>query len=137
MSLSLNSNCDTRISDRYEIARTLYAETDGGKSLRAVEALASMIRNAATMRECAPIDIVRDPDMFASRNQDNPRHCYHRGPQTCAAFQMCLRVAHRMQSGHLPDMCCGATRFHHDGPIPSWATSRGYIADICGMLFYL
>lgn len=137
MSLCLENISDTRVSDKHEIARTIYAETDGASSLRAVEALASMIHNASVMRGCAPIDVACDANTFTSRNPDSPRYALRDVRADNAAFQMCMRVVQKMLKGNLPDACCGATRFHHDGIIPMWAMSRGYIAEICGMLFYL
>ena len=53
------------------------------------------------------------------------------------ALQMCVRVVARMMHGSLPDRCFGAIRFHHTDEMPDWATSRGYIADVDGLLFYL
>ena len=136
MFLCVVNNPDTRAADKYEIARVIYAETSGA-SLRSVEALASMIYNAARMRGCRPVEIVRDADMFESRCAGTTRNALFSAPPDNAGMQMCLRVVQKMLNENLPDGCCGATRFHHDTDIPAWAISRGYIADIDGMLFYL
>ncbi len=136
MHLSVIANPDLSRKDRYEIARTIYAET-GASSLVAVEALASMIKNAAVAAGAAPVDIVRNMEMFTSRDSASPYHFRWRVPANDAGFQMCLRVVQKMLNGSLGDWCNGATRFHHDGEIPCWATSLGYIAEHGGMLFYV
>lgn len=135
MHLKIITNPDVARKDRYEIARAIYAET-AACSLRAVEALASMIDNAAHAAQCNHVDIVRNNKMFTSCNNASPRHSMRNVRADDPGFQMCLRVTQKMMNAKLPDMCCGATRFHHDTEIPQWATSCGYIADIDGMLFY-
>lgn len=135
MHLSVICNPDEKSKDKYEIARTIYAET-GAVSLRAVEAFASMIANAARVRNIRAIDIVRDKDRFQSRQSSSPRHSRWDVPANSTAFQMCLRVTCKMLKGTLADSCCGATRFHHEDEMPSWAMSLGYVADIDGILFY-
>lgn len=135
MHLQLISNPDDRSKEKYEIARAIYAET-GATSLRLVEAFASMIYNAAMVNNCAPIDVVRDCKKFQSRDIASPLHVRWNVSANSPAFQMCLRVTQKMLNGTLGDLCCGATRFHHDNNIPAWATSLGYVADIDGVLFY-
>lgn len=135
MHLKVITNPDTGNRDKYEIARTIYAET-GATSLRQVEAFASMIHNAACKHNCQVIDIVRNPHMMQSHDSASPRHVRRNIPASAPAFQMCLRVTHKMLKGTLGDLCCGATRFHHDDIIPDWAVSLGYVADIDGILFY-
>lgn len=135
MYLSVICNTDEKSKEKYEIARTIYAET-GATSLRLVEAFAGMIANIAHTYGVAPIDVVRDTNRFQSRNATSPRHVLWNVSADSPALQMCLRVTNKMLRGTLPDSCGGATRFHHDAGIPDWATSLGYVADIDGILFY-
>lgn len=128
MQLTLIKNPDENLGAAYKIARAVYAETNAS-SLPVVEALTSMIQNAARAYGCACADIVRDKENFHAPVPDVAAS--NRG------FQMCVRVAQRMLNGSLPDCCRGATRFHHADVMPGWATSRGYIADVDGLLFYL
>lgn len=128
MQLTLIKNPDENLGAAYKIARAVYAETNAS-SLPVVEALTSMIQNAARAYGCACADIVRDKDSFHAPVPDVAAS--NRG------FKMCVRVAQRMLNGALPDCCRGATRFHHADVMPGWATSRGYIADVDGLLFYL
>ena len=135
MYLSVICNPDEKSKEKYEIARTIYAET-GAASLRLVEAFASMIQNAARACGVSEIEIVRDAKKFESRNAVSPRHAHWNVSANSAAFQMCLRVTNQMIKGTLPDSCCGATRFHHEDELPDWAVALGYVADIDGILFY-
>ena len=83
-------------------------------------------------------DVVSDENIFDSLKADSPRHKYLQVDiKNNRAFQMCLRVVERMIHGRLGDTCFGATCFHRTDEMPDWATSRGYIADIDGVLFYL
>lgn len=136
MQLTLIKNQDKSKYIPYKIARIVYAETHA-KSLRVVEALTSMIQNFATVTGYSFDDILNDNSLFESLNENSVNNKLIYVEPTNRGFQMCLRVAMRMIHGKLPDCCCGATRFHRDDCIPLWATSRGYIADIDGLLFYL
>ena len=136
MQLTLIKNPDESKSIPYRIARIVYAETHA-KSLRAIEALTSMIQNCVKTYNCSFDQILSDRDLFSSLNKSSPNNELIHIEPTNRNFQMCLRVAMRMMRGTLPDCCYGATRFHHDYVIPSWAIARGYIADIDGLLFYL
>lgn len=136
MRLALIKNTDEKQTQAYKIARVVYAHT-GGASLPLVEAMTSMIQNAALARQCRPVDIASDASVFDAL-RDGGRN--HELMQVCAAdrgFQMCLRVVQKMLRGNLSDCCHGATRFHHADTIPQWAVDRGYIADIDEILFYL
>jgi len=135
MNLTVIKNTNPADRDKYEIARAIYAET-GAASLRLVEALASMIANAAASHGCSPLDVVRDENIFSAAAPSSPLHSRMSVDAASAPFQMCLRVTERMLRGRLPDTCAGATRCHHDGVIPAWATALGYVAEIDGMLFY-
>ncbi len=135
MQLTLIKNSDASMTQIYRAARVIYAET-GATSLRVVEAMASMISNAAHAQNRPISDVVSDASMFNSLNADNPRHKYLSDHAASRAFQMCVRIATRMVRGNLTDCVWGAVRFHHDSELPDWATSRGYIADVDGILFY-
>ena len=136
MSLKLITNPGAYQADVYAIARAVYAET-GASSLAAVEALCSMIANLARATSRSVADIVCDANVFGSRNSQSPHHYKWCESASSRGFQMCLRVARRMYGGGLRDTVRGAVRFHHADEIPEWATARGYIADIDGLLFYL
>ena len=111
------------------VAHLVYMETNA-KSLRVVEALCSMIYNAAG-KNCENIRrVISDSKLFAHANSDSVVDINSRG------YQMCLRTATKMLHGNLPDSCNGATKFHHGDVIPDWATARGYVADIDNLLFY-
>ncbi|MDE5615422.1 MAG: hypothetical protein K2I81_01145 [Alphaproteobacteria bacterium] len=136
MYLSVITHPDEKNKDKYEIARAIYAET-GAVSLRLTEAMASMISNAAKKCGKSEIDIVRNQKIFRARYVSSSRHSGWYVNSDYEKFQMCLRVTQKMLNGTLGDLCCGATRFHHDDELPDWATSLGYVADIDGILFYL
>lgn len=134
--MELIQNTDTSAYIAYQIARTVYAET-GACTLRAVEALCSMIANIATHNGRDYMDIVTDSQLFDSRRDSSPRKELLSVSANDRGLQMCLRVVRRMMRGGLADTCHGATRFHHADVLPAWAVARGYIADIDGLLFYL
>ncbi len=136
MQLTLIKNPDESKSIPYKMARIIYAETQA-KSLCAVEALASMIQNISGASGISFKQIISDKNLFDSLNKSSPNNKLLNVNPTDRRFQMCLRVVTRMLNGNLPDCCYGATRFHHEDTLPQWAMSRGYIADIDGLLFYL
>ena len=121
----------------YKAARVIYAETYPA-TLPAVEAIASMIRNIMMQTNQSLSDVISNKNLFDSLNKNSPRHKYiDVDAKNNRALDMCVRVVERMMHGNLSDACFGATRFHHSDVMPDWATSRGYIADIDGLLFYL
>lgn len=136
MHLTLIKNTDDSKILLYKIARLIYAET-GATSLAAVEALASMIANICLTSQRELDDIVTDKQIFSSLDRKSSRHDLLLVDAQSRQFQMCLRVVQRMLNGDLADSCCGATRFHHVDVLPGWAVSRGYVAEIDGLLFYL
>ena len=136
MKLQLIKNPDISKKILYQVARVVYAETSAS-SLAVVEALTSMINNISHVTGQEISAIVSDKSIFDSLNQDSVRHSLLIVPPINRGFQMCLRVAGRMLSGTLPDMCRGAIRFHHGDVLPEWARARGYILDIDEVLFYL
>ncbi len=135
MSFVLISAPDDGRRIAYKIARVVYAET-GATSLSLVNAMTSMIANLHRASGRTFDDIVADVDIFAVLDENHPHHNRMRVPANSRAFQMCVRVAMRMLCGGLNDTTRGAVNFHHDGVIPAWATTRGYIAEIDGVLFY-
>ena len=135
MQLELIKNPDESQKDTYKIARVVYAETYM-PTLASVEALTSMIKNIAVQSNRSVSDIANDSNVFNSLKNDSPRHDYLSVDANNRDFQMCVRVVRRMMHNNLPDMCCGATRFHHANEMPDWAVARGYIADVNGLLFY-
>lgn len=136
MSLRLIKNPDESKKLLYQVARVVYAETSAS-SLPAVEAMTSMIHNASVATGKDIAQIISDVDMFDSLNVQSSRHGRMSDAPITRGFQMCLRVASRMLNGNLPDMCRGATKFHHGDVMPQWAQARGYILDIDELLFYL
>lgn len=137
MQLDIIRNPDESQIAVYKAARVIYAETFPS-SLPAVEALASMIKNIMAQTKRDLVDIVSDENIFNVLNKNSPRHEYlNVDAKNNRALQMCVRVVERMMHGGLNDTCFGATRFHRADEMPSWATSRGYIADVDGLLFYI
>lgn len=136
MELRLITNPDLSKKLTYQIARVVYAETSAS-SLAAVEAMVSMIKNISRTTGQEISTVVSDKNLFDVLNINSVRHSLLFVNPTCRGFQMCLRVVGRMLAGGLPDMCCGATRFHHGDVLPDWARARGYILDIDDLLFYL
>ena len=135
VTLNVISNPDNASRAKYTIARVVYAQS-GAASLRLAEAFASIIYNVSHARGCAPIDVATDAATFDVNNAGARGHDDLSVRADDARFQMCLRVVERMLNGNLVDVCCGATRFHRDGELPTWARARGFIAEIDGFLFY-
>lgn len=137
MQLTIINNPDESQVAIYKAARVIYAETFP-TTLPAVESMASMIGNIMTKTNCDLTDVVSDKNIFDCLDESSPRHKYINADiKDNRALQMCVRVVERMIRGSLPDTCFGATRFHHADEMPDWATARGYIADVDGLLFYL
>ena len=135
MTLELIVNRDAAQTDVHKIARAVYAEC-GASSLAAVEALCAMIANVARTTGRAYVDVACDEQILPAQSVSSRYFDRMQAPATSRGFQMCLRVARRMMTGSLADVCRGAVRFHHADELPEWALARGYIADIDGMLFY-
>ena len=136
MQMRLIANPDAHTAAVYKVARAVYAET-GATSLPVVEAMVSTIANIAARDGRDYVEIVSDPYLFSAQNSDSPRHELMNVPANNRAFQMCVRVVQRMMRGGLADSVRGAVRFHRADEMPAWATARGYIADVDGVLFYL
>ena len=126
---------DETITLAYAVARIVYAETLA-KSLRVVEALTSMIFNAAAHDVKNIKRVISNSGIFESLRTESTRHEFLSVDASRRDFQMCLRTAKTMLHGNLPDACCHATMFHRSEFLPSWAVARGYICDIDGILFY-
>ena len=136
MQITLIENNDDSQRVPYKIARIIYAETSG-HSLPVVEAMAAMIYNIHMKFDKSFEDIANDNMIFDVLNKNSSRHEYLNVPANDRKFQMCLRVVQKMIRGNLKDSVFGATKFHHEKELPQWAMSRGYIAEIDDMLFYL
>ena len=136
MHLTLVKNPDESKIVLYKLSRIIYAETLCS-SLLVVEALVSMISNLCTVSNQELSDIIKDKTIFESLNKESDRNKYLMVDTEQREFKICFRVVQKMMNGNLPDMCFGATKFHHSNVLPDWAKSRGYIADIDGLLFYL
>ena len=138
MQMTLVKNPDTsgHMNLAYKVARVVYAHT-GGVSLPLVCAFTSMIKNLSDASGVDISNLIMDQTIFPALSAGNENNSRLYVAANTRAFQMCVRTAYRMLMGQLPDSCYGATRFHASDTIPSWATSRGYIADIDGILFYL
>ena len=138
MQMNLIKNPDTsgHMNLAYKIARVVYAQT-GGISLSLVCAFTSMIKNLSDATGVEISDLISDKSIFSVLDESDINHQRMHVPADCRAFQMCVRTAYHMLMGQLADSCYGATKFHYADTIPAWATSRGYIADIDGILFYL
>ncbi|MBQ0013563.1 MAG: hypothetical protein KBS86_03280 [Proteobacteria bacterium] len=134
--MQLINNPDITKMCVYKIARIIYAETYA-KSLRVVEALASMIYNNLQTTQRTLDMLITDSNLFESLNKQSEHHWALSVDARNRGFQMCLRTVNRMLNGNLRDTCFGAMRFHRDEMLPDWAVARGYIADIDGLLFYL
>lgn len=136
MTLIQNPDASGTTNMAYKIARVVYAQT-GGASLPLVCAFTSMIKNLSDTSGVAISDLIGDKTIFPALAISDVNHARLHVPAENRAFQMCVRTAYRMLMGQLADCCYGATKFHYADEIPAWATSRGYIADIDGVLFYL
>ena len=120
----------------YQIARVVFAETCA-KSLRVVEALASMIANGARKSNQSELDFVMRSGLFESLDDASSHHGLLTINPNARTFQMCLRVVDKMLKHNLDDTCCGATKFHRDEFNPDWSRARGYILEVDGLFFYL
>ncbi len=136
ITLIKNTDMSGKMNMAYRIARVVYASC-GAKTLPLVEAFTSMIKNCADKSGRTISNIIDDENIFPVLDAKHPEHGMLSVPADNRALQMCVRTALRMLSGNLPDACHGATIFHHASSLPQWATSRGYIADIENILFYL
>lgn len=136
MQLTLIKNQDDTKIVSYKLARIVYAETLA-KSLRTVEAMASMIYNIHIKYNKSFDNIANDKNIFKSMSETSELNQYLNVSADDRKFQMCLRVINTMMHGNLPDCVFGATNFHHTNVMPDWATSRGYIAEFDDLLFYL
>ncbi|MBR0212579.1 MAG: cell wall hydrolase, partial [Alphaproteobacteria bacterium] len=136
MQLSLIKNPDETQVLAYNLARIVFAETKG-ISLKAVEAMASMIYNIHIKYEKSFEDIATDKNIFDALNEKSPQHKFLSVDANDKKFQMCLRIVKTMLHGNLSDSVFGATRFHHTDVLPQWAIARGYIFECEDILYYL
>ncbi len=118
-----------------QLGKIIYAETRTS-SLPAVEAMASMIGNIYQQSMQPFSCIAADESLFECLQKESSRHSDLLISEDDPKFQMCLRVLKRMINGKLPDSVRSAVRFHREDILPDWATDKGSIADIDGLLFY-
>lgn len=133
--MMLIKNPDSSVGLAYKVARIVYGHT-GGKSLPLVEAFTSMIKNLSNLTGINIPTLITDKSYFSVLDNSDKYHSRLKVHANDSAFQMCVRTAQRMLSGSLGDCCYGAIKFHYADYIPVWAYSRGYIADVDGVLFY-
>lgn len=136
MQLTLINHQNDFAPDVYKIARVIFAETCG-KSLRVVEALASMISNGARANNQPETEFVIQSGLFESLDKHSTNHDLLNVNTNAKTFQMCLRVTDKMLKHNLQDCCSGATKFHRTEFNPSWSLARGYILELDGLFFYL
>lgn len=136
MQLTLIENPDNTKIVLYKLSRIVYAETLA-QSLPLVEAFSSMIYNIHIKYDKSFEDIANDVNVFEVLNDNSKRNHLLNVNAKDKKFQMCLRVVQKMMNGALRDLVFGATKFHHTDVMPQWAMSRGYIAEIDDILFYL
>lgn len=130
-----DTNTDIARDVIYNVAHLVCVET-AAVSLRAVEALTSMIANNAIATKRTIADVIADKDLFDSLKSSSKKREPLGNDINNRGFKMCLRVAIRMVHGNLPDACFGATKFHHASVLPDWAIARGYIYETDDFLFY-
>jgi N-acetylmuramoyl-L-alanine amidase len=131
------------------LARTIWGEARG-ESLTGQEAVAHVILNrhrVATERGRmwwgnTIRDICRKPYQFSCWNHDDPNYIklMNVTPRD-AVFAQCLRIARRAVHGALssqtsPDPTFGATHYHTDSIMPTWARGQNPTALIGRHVFY-
>lgn len=135
MTLIKNENYDDDKTTLMKLAKIIYAETRAS-SLQSVESLASMIANLCKNSLRPLKSITDDKSVFECLNNNSSHHSDLLIAENDPKFQMCLRVTKRMANGYLSDLVLGATSFHREDCAPEWATTRGNVVEIDGLLFY-
>ena len=135
MEITLIKNDDDNQITAFKLARIIFAET-GGHSLRAAEALASMIYNLhkSTNRELS--EIITDKEIFECLNKNSTRYSLLTSDINSRGMQMCVRIVQRLSKGRIQSDIMNTTRFHREDLSPDWAALLGYVAEIDGLLFY-
>lgn len=119
------------------LARAIWAH-GRDRGIRAMEALAA---TAINRRYRSPgramADIVRNGDLFAAWNPDDPRHADMLGVDSKdPAFAAALRVARRAMAG-ADGIVGGADHFVDDAqPLPDWASCLTPTVSLAGFSFY-
>jgi len=125
-------------------ALTLWAEA-GTRSVRAIEALASVVMNRVRRAEAGEAarwgrgvaGVCRAPFQYSCWNPRHPRHLMVlAAPPGDPALAMCRRIATRAMAGLLADPTFGATHHHAEEDLPGWAIARTPCAELGGFLFY-
>lgn len=129
------------------LARTLWGEARG-ESLAGQEAVAHVILNRVAIAQARERmwwgntirEVCRKPYQFSCWNHDDPNYIKlmavtPRDP----VFAQCLRIARRAVHGalsHSKDPTDGATHYHTDVIMPSWARGQNPTALIGRHVFY-
>ena len=125
-------------------ALTLWAEA-GTRSVRAIEALASVVMNRVRRAEAGEAarwgrgvaGVCRAPFQYSCWNSRHPRHLLVlAAPPGDPALALCRRSATRAMAGLLADPTFGATHHHAEEDLPGWAIARTPCAELGGFLFY-
>ncbi len=133
--MQLHINTDEKMQLVYKIARVVYAHTNAS-SLQCVMGFTSMIQNISIKTNTDIEQVVLNKDIFDCWDTNSRHHKLLSVDAGLPAFLMCVRTVQKMMNGNLPDSSYGATRFHYDDELPSWATALGYIWEIDDILFY-
>jgi N-acetylmuramoyl-L-alanine amidase len=125
-------------------ALTLWTEA-GTRSVRAIEALASVVMNRVRRAEAGESErwgrgvsgVCRAPFQYSCWNPRHPRHLLLLAPPLGdPGLAMCRRIAARALAGLLADPTRGATHHHAEEELPAWAVARTPCAELGGFLFY-
>jgi N-acetylmuramoyl-L-alanine amidase len=125
-------------------ALTLWTEA-GTRSVRAIEALASVVMNRVRRAEAGESErwgrgvsgVCRAPFQYSCWNPRHPRHLLLLAPPPGdPGLAMCRRIAARALAGLLADPTRGATHHHAEEELPAWAVARTPCAELGGFLFY-
>lgn len=126
------------------LARTLWGEARG-EPLSGQEAVASVILNRVKIAKEHRtywwgndiLAVCRKPYQFSCWNHDDPNFIkMTKVGLDDRAFGQCLRLARRAVNGVLTDNTRGATHYHAQGMIPSWARGQAPTAIIGRHIFY-
>ena len=121
------------------LARTIYGEARGEPWLGKT-AVAYVVLNRARCGGWwgeAVTDVCLKPWQFSCWNQGDPNHSRVASvDMESSAFVECLAAAGAALSGLATDPTRGATHYHADGILPSWARGRRAIATIGRHRFY-
>ena len=125
-------------------ALTLWAEA-GTRSVRAIEALASVVMNRVRRAEAGEAarwgrgvaGVCRAPFQYSCWNSRHPRHLMVlAAPPGDPALALWRRSAPPAKAGRVADPTSGATHPQPEEDLPGWAIARTPCAELGGFLFY-